>query len=99
MVCVFSPDDFGTGYSALSYLKRLPLNHFKFDQSFVRNLMTDPHDAAIVCAIITLSYTVGISVITGGRKSSAIFLRSAVVACTRAISSVGHYRSKTCKII
>jgi EAL domain-containing protein (putative c-di-GMP-specific phosphodiesterase class I) len=65
----FSLDDFGTGYSSLNYLKHLPVDTVKIDQGFVRDMLSDPDDLAIVAGVIGLAVAFGRHIVAEGAET------------------------------
>jgi EAL domain-containing protein (putative c-di-GMP-specific phosphodiesterase class I) len=76
-----SIDDFGTGYSSFSYLKRMPVQELKIDQSFIRNILDDNNDAQIVQAIVNLGRQFKLRVVAEGIESSAVMDRLIEMGC------------------
>src|SRR5262249_2538878 len=66
-----SIDDFGPGYSALGYLRQFPVDDVKIDRTFVERLGTEPEDAAIVAAVVSLGHALGVTVTGEGVETSS----------------------------
>jgi EAL domain-containing protein (putative c-di-GMP-specific phosphodiesterase class I) len=79
-----SLDDFGTGYSALSYLKKFDIDYLKIDRSFIRNIVDDPNDRAIVEAIIVMAKRLGIKLVAEGVETRSQAAMLGAVDCDMA---------------
>ncbi len=79
-----SIDDFGTGYSSMAYLKQLPVNQIKIDQTFVTGMDGDPSDAAIVRSSIELARSLSLEVVAEGVETRAVWDRLVELGCPTA---------------
>lgn len=77
----FSLDDFGTGYSSLRYLKMLPISQIKIDQSFVLDMLNDPHSDAIIDALLAMAGALGLDVVAEGVETQAQFAHLSGKGC------------------
>lgn len=91
-----SIDDFGTGYSSLNYLRHLPVDYLKIDQSFVRNMTTDPNDAAIVKTIIDLAENLHYNVIAEGVETQEQLNFLTTLGC---FNIQGYYFSEPLQVV
>jgi diguanylate cyclase (GGDEF)-like protein len=88
---VVSIDDFGTGYSSMSYLRKFPIDKLKIDRSFISELTTNPADASIVQAIISLAHSLRLKVVAEGVETAEQLQRLRELGCDQ---YQGFYRSK-----
>jgi EAL domain-containing protein (putative c-di-GMP-specific phosphodiesterase class I) len=86
-----SIDDFGTGYSSLAYLKNLPVNQLKIDQSFVSQMRHDPNDAIIVRSVIDLGRNLGLETVAEGVEDHDTWNELSALGCD---SAQGYYLAR-----